>query len=54
MTIDDSAIEFFNSMPDDLLIKLALNDWFALQRICTALALDIQLLKEEKKRDLDS
>jgi hypothetical protein len=41
-------------MPDDLLIKLALNDWFALQKICTALALDIQLLKESSKRDLVS
>ena len=58
MTIDDSAIEFFDSMPDDLLIKLAMFDWFALQKICVALALDIQLLKEEfernEKRDLVS
>jgi hypothetical protein len=54
MTIDDSAVEFFNSMPDDLLVKLALSNWSALQRICNALALDIQLLKEEMKRDLAS
>lgn len=52
--IDNSAIEFFESMPEDLLVKLAMSDWFALYRICVALALDIQLFKESLERDLVS
>jgi hypothetical protein len=44
-------------MPDDLLIKLALYDWESLERICIALTLDTQILKEKlvkkSKRDLD-
>ena len=56
--VDNSAEEFFKSMPNDLLVKLALSDWFALQRICIALTLDIQLLIEasekKEKRDLES
>jgi hypothetical protein len=53
----NSAVEFFNDMPDDLLIKLALYDWESLERICLALTLDTQILKEKlakkSKRDLD-
>jgi hypothetical protein len=50
----DPAVEFFDSMPDQLLIKLAMYDWISLCKICTALALDLQLLKEEMERDLGS
>ena len=56
-TNSNSAVEFFNDMPDDLLIKLALYDWESLERICLALTLDTQILKEKlakkSKRDLD-
>jgi hypothetical protein len=56
-TSSNSAVEFFNDMPDDLLIKLALYDWESLERICLALTLDTQILKEKlvkkSKRDLD-
>ena len=50
--LKDPAVEFFDSMPDQLLIKLAMYDWISLYKICTALALDLQLLKEESERDL--
>jgi hypothetical protein len=42
-----SAISFFDSIPDDVLIQIATNDWEALNRLCMALTLDIQLIKEE-------
>ena len=45
-TSSNSAVEFFNDMSDDLLIKLALYDWESLERICLALTLDTQILKE--------
>ena len=58
MKIDGSAIEFFKSIPDDVLVKIALYDWDSLERMCVALTLDIQILKEtfvkKSKRDLDS
>lgn len=57
MKINGTSIEFFQSIPDDLLIQVICNDWGALERLCIALTLDIQLLKEEidrhlKKKDL--
>ena len=58
MKIDGGAIEFFQSIPDDILAKIAQYDWDALERLCIALTLDMQLLKEEivqkEKRDLVS
>jgi hypothetical protein len=42
-----SAVSFFDSIPDDVLIQIAMNDWEALNRLCMALTLDIQLIKEE-------
>jgi hypothetical protein len=51
MKIDGNIIEFFDSMPDELLTKLAIYDRDALERICVALTLDIQLLKEETERE---
>lgn len=57
MKINGTSVEFFQSIPDDLLIQIAYNDWDALERLCVALTLDVQLLKEEmehhfKKKDL--
>ena len=50
MKIDGGAIEFFQSLPDDLLAEIALHDRDALVRLCMALALDIQLMYEEVER----
>lgn len=52
MKIDGGAIEFFESIPNDLLIQIAYNDWGALERLCVALTLDIQLVNEDLKRQL--
>lgn len=48
MKIDGNAIDFFNSIPDDVLAKIAYYDREALERLCIALTLDIQLLKESE------
>jgi hypothetical protein len=44
-----SSIEFFYSIPDDLLVEIALKDWESLEKLCNALSLDLQLLKENQK-----
>jgi len=58
MKIDGGAIEFFNSIPDDVLAKIAFYDREALERLCVALTIDVQLylegIEKEKKRDLAS
>ena len=51
MKIDGSAIDFFNSIPDEVLAKIAFYDRDALERLCIALTLDIQLLNEEIERN---
>lgn len=43
---DISSIEFFLSIPDDLLVEIALKDWESLEKLCTALTLDLQILRE--------
>lgn len=48
--IPGSALEFFLSIPDDVLIKIAEYDWAALESLCIAVTLDMQLLKEEAER----
>ena len=50
MKIDGGAIEFFNSIPDEVLAKIAFYDRDALERLCIALTLDVQLLNEELER----
>lgn len=42
-----TIIEFFERIPDDVLTKIAINDWGALERLCVALTLDVQLFNEE-------
>jgi hypothetical protein len=44
------AIEFFESLPEEVLIKLATHDWESLERICVALTLDVQILNEELEK----
>jgi hypothetical protein len=52
------AIEFFEALPEDVMIKIATYDWEALERICVALTLDVQLyneaLNKNKKKSLAS
>ena len=50
MKIDGGAIEFFQSLPDDLLAEIAFHDRDALVRLCVALTLDIQIIVEEAER----
>ena len=50
MKLDGGALEFFQSLPDDLLAEIALHDREALVRLCIALSLDIQLMVEEAER----
>ena len=40
------VFKFFQTIPDDILIQIAINDWGSLEILCFALTLDIQLLKE--------
>ena len=49
MKIDGNAIDFFTSIPDDILAKIAFYDWEALERLCIALTLDIQEIKESRE-----
>jgi len=49
MKIDGGAIEFFQTLPDDVLIHIAENDWDSLVSICMALSLDVQMMKEESE-----
>jgi hypothetical protein len=50
MKIDGNTLDFFQSIPDDLLAEIAYHDWGALERLCVALTLDIQLMIEETTR----
>jgi hypothetical protein len=49
-----STISFFDSIPDDVLIQIAMNDWESLERLCIALTLDIQLIKEEVENSYEN
>jgi len=46
MRVNQSALEFFLSLPDDVLIEIALNDWESLEKLCSSLSLDLQLMEE--------
>lgn len=50
MKINGSALEFFQSLPDDIFMQIALNDRESLERLCVALTLDVQLMNEDAKR----
>jgi len=51
MKIDGNSIDFFTSIPDEILAKIAFYDWEALERLCIALTIDIQLMKESVKNE---
>ena len=46
MKIDSNSIDFFLSIPDEILAKIAFYDWESIEKLCIALTLDIQLMKE--------
>lgn len=50
MKIDGGVFEFFESIPDEMLTEIAFHDREALERLCIALTLDIQLMVEEAER----
>ena len=54
MKIDGGALEFFQSIPDDMLAQIAFHDRDSLERLCVALTLDIQLIIEEAEREKNS
>ena len=41
------SLKFFYSIPDDVLVNIALNDWESLEALCAGLSIDLNLLKEE-------
>jgi hypothetical protein len=42
--------EFFSTIPDELLIKMALYDWGSLKKVCMALTLDLHLIEEHERK----
>lgn len=48
------SIEFFYSIPDDILVEIALNDWKSLKILCAALAIDLQMLKENNNESTNN
>lgn len=62
MKINGGTIDFFNTLPDELLVEIAENDWESLETLCMALTLDMELVRQEyndpkkskKKKDLAS
>ena len=54
MKIDGGALEFFQTIPDDMLTQIALHDRDSLERLCVALTLDVQLIIEEAEREKNS
>ena len=49
-TTQNVADEFFATIPDDLLVEMAINNWGALRKICIALTLDLQMIEEQEER----
>jgi len=54
MKIDGGALEFFQTIPDDMLTQIAIYDRDSLERLCVALTLDVQLIIEEAEREKNS
>ena len=45
------VLSFFNNISDEVLIELAQNNWYSLELLCSALTIDLQLLKEGSYED---
>ena len=48
MRIDSGALEFFYSIPDDVLCRIAMTEWETLESLCLALTLDLYALESKK------
>jgi hypothetical protein len=42
----NDSIAFFHSIPDDIMVEIALKDWGSLEALCQGLAIDLQLQNE--------
>lgn len=42
----NDSISFFHSIPEDVMVEIALKDWASLEILCQGLAIDLQLQKE--------
>ena len=51
LKITGGVLNFFNNISDDILIELTQNDWDSLELLCSALTIDLQLLKENSHED---
>jgi hypothetical protein len=47
MLNSENSLEFFLSIPDDILAEIAHQDWESLETLCWALSLELQLLREK-------
>jgi hypothetical protein len=47
MLSKNATLDFFLSIPDDLLAEIAYKDWESLETLCWALSLELQLLREK-------
>ena len=51
MLNSETSLEFFLSIPDEMLAEIALKDWESLEQLCWALSLELQLLNEKAEKD---
>ena len=50
MKIDGGALEFFQTIPDEMLEQIALHDRDSLERLCVALTLDEEAERKKSKK----
>lgn len=48
------AINFFHSIPDDILVDITLNDWSSLEALCVGYTLDLQLIEEGNNENINN
>ena len=51
MLNSETSLEFFLSIPDEMLAEIALKDWESLEQLCWALSLELQLLEEKGEKE---
>ena len=54
MRIEGGAIEFFHSIPDEVLVEIALNEWNALEVLCIGYTLDLQIMNENNNESISN
>jgi len=48
------SLKFFYSIPDDVLVNIALNDWESLEALCAGLSIDLYLLEEKNNESINN